>query len=221
VLEKTRIVICDDHTLFVEGIKAIVRLVPSLEVIGAARDGRQGIELVETLKPDVLLMDISMPGMSGVDAMRCVRQSDQSVKILMLTMHDEEEQVARCLEAGASGYIIKDVPTSQLLYAIEVVKKGENYLSSTVLKKVVDGYLTGCQGVRTTYHRLSGREREILQLLAEGLSTKEAAVRLDLSVKTIEVHKYNLMRKIDVHNRSELIKYAIQKKLVAGVWSDS
>jgi two-component system response regulator NreC len=221
VLEKTRIVICDDHTLFVEGIKALFRLVPSLEVIGAARDGRQGIELVKTLKPDVLLMDVSMPGMSGVDAMRCVRQSDQSVKILMLTMHDEEEQVARCLEAGASGYIIKDVPTSQLLYAIEAVKKGENYLSAAVLKRVVDGYLTGGQAPRTTYHRLSGREREILQLLAEGISVKEAAVRLNLSVKTIEVHKYNLMRKIEVHNRGELIKYAIQKKLIAVAWSDS
>jgi len=161
------------------------------------------------------LMDVSMPDMNGFDATRRVREYDESVKILMLTMHDEEELVARCLEAGAHGYILKDAPASQLIYAIETVYKGEKYLSPVVLKKVVAGYVKNSQRPQTSYDRLSGREREVLKLLAEGLSVKEIAARLKLSVKTVDVHKYNLMRKIDVHDRSELIKYAIQKKLIA------
>src|SRR5437773_574187 len=160
-------------------------------------------------------MDVSMPDMTGFDATRRIREFDQTVKVLMLTMHEEEELVARCLEAGASGYIIKDAPASQLVYAIETVQKGERYLSPVVLKKVVAGYVKNSLRPRTSYDRLSTREREVLKLLAEGLSVKEIATRLNLSVKTVDVHKYNLMRKIDVHDRAELIKYAIQKKLIA------
>jgi len=212
---KARIVICDDHTLFVEGIKAILRNQPSLEIIGEARDGRQAVELVKQLRPDVLLMDVSMPDMNGFDATRRVHEFDESVKVLILTMHDEEELVARCLEAGAAGYIIKDAPASELLCAIETVHKGEKYLSPVVLKNVVSRYVKNSLRPKTSYDRLSGREREVLKLLAEGLSVKEIATRLNLSVKTVDVHKYNLMRKIDVHDKTELIKYAIQKKLIA------
>jgi two-component system response regulator NreC len=132
----------------------------------------------------------------------------------MLTMHDEEELVARCLEAGAAGYIIKDAPATQLVYAIETVMKGERYLSPVVLKKVVAGYVKNSKRPQTSYDRLSAREREILKLLAEGLTVKEIATRLNLSIKTVDVHKYNLMRKIDVHDRAELIRYAIQKRLI-------
>jgi two-component system response regulator NreC len=210
-----RILICDDHTLFVEGLKAMLRNESSLEIVGEARDGRRAVELVKTVKPDLLLMDVSMPDMNGPDATRRIREFDQNVKILILTMHEEEDLVAQCLEAGASGYIIKDAPASQLLYAIEVLLKGEKYLSPVVLKKVVAGYVKNSQRPLTSYDRLSAREREILKLLAEGLSVKEIATRLSLSVKTVDVHKYNLMKKIDVHDRAELIKYAIQKKLIA------
>src|SRR5689334_8303336 len=187
----------------------------TLEIVGEARDGRQAVELVKQLKPDVILMDISMPDMTGFDATHRVHEFDRTAKVLILTMHDEEELVARCLEAGAAGYIIKDAPASQLLYAIEMVQKGERYLSPVVLKKVVAGYVKNSQRPKTSYDRLSTREREVLKLLAEGLSVKEIATRLNLSVKTVDVHKYNLMRKIDVHDRAELIKYAIQKKLIA------
>jgi len=212
---KTRILICDDHTLFCEGIKAMLRNESFLEIVGEARDGRQAVELVKELKPDMLLMDVSMPDMNGFDATQRVHEFDPSVKVLILTMHDDEELVARCLEAGASGYIIKDAPASQLLYAIETVQKGERYLSPVVLTKVMAGYVKNSQRPQTSYDRLSPREREVLQLLAEGLSVKGIAIRLNLSVKTVDVHKYNLMRKIDVHDRAELIKYAIQKKLIA------
>jgi DNA-binding NarL/FixJ family response regulator len=215
VNSKIRILICDDHTLFVEGVKAMLRNELSLEIVGEARDGRQAVELVKQLKPDIILMDVSMPDMNGFDATRRVHESNSNVKVLILTMHDEEELVARCLEAGAAGYIIKDAPASQLLYAIETVHKGERYLSPNVLKKVVDGYVKNTNRPQTSYDRLTSREREILKLLAEGLTVKEIAVRLNLSVKTVEVHKHNLMKKIDVHDKTELIKYAIQKKLIA------
>lgn len=215
MIKKTRILICDDHTLFVEGIKAMLRNESSLEIVGEARDGRQAVELVKELKPDLLLMDVSMPDMNGFDATQRVRELDPNIKVLILTMHDEEELVARCLEAGAAGYIIKDAPASQLLYAIEMVKKGERYLSPVVLKQVVAGYVKNSNVPQTSYDRLSPREREVLKLLAEGLSVKEIATRLNLSVKTVDVHKTNLMKKIDVHDRTELIKYAIRQKLIA------
>jgi DNA-binding NarL/FixJ family response regulator len=212
---KIRILICDDHTLFVEGLKAMLRNEPSLEIAGEARNGRQAVDLARDLNPDLFLMDVTMPDMNGFDATRRVREKDPNAKVLILTMHDDEEMVARCLEAGAAGYIMKDAPASQLLYAIETVFKGERYLSPSVLRKVVDGYVKGARRPRTSYERLSPREREILKLLAEGQSVKEIAAHLKLSVKTVEVHKYNLMRKIDAHDRTELVKYAIQKKLIA------
>src|SRR5215475_4756911 len=162
----------------------------SLEIVGEARDGRQAVELVKQLSPDVLLMDVSMPDMNGFDATLRVHEFDPNVKVLILTMHDDEELVARCLEAGAAGYIIKDAPASQLLYAIETVQKGDRYLSPVVLKKVVDGYVKNTNRPQTSYDRLTRREREILKLLAEGLTVKEIAVRLNLSVKTVEVHKH-------------------------------
>ena len=215
MIKRTRILICDDHTLFVEGIKAMLRNESSLEIVGEARDGRQAVDLVKELKPDLLLMDVSMPDMNGFDATQRVHELDPNIKVLILTMHDEEELVAHCLEAGAAGYIIKDAPASQLLYAIEMVKKGERYLSPVVLKQVVAGYVKNSNVPQTSYDRLSPREREVLKLLAEGLSVKEIATRLNLSVKTVDVHKTNLMKKIDVHDRTELIKYAIRQKLIA------
>ena len=210
----TRVLICDDHTLFSEGVKAILRGESSLEVVGDVRDGRRAIEKVRELHPDVVLMDVSMPDLSGFDATRKILEIEPTAKVLILTMHEEEELVARCLEAGAAGYIIKDAPASQLVYAIATVMNGERYLSPGVLKKVVAGYVKNCQRPKTTYDLLSNREREVLKLLAEGLTVKEVASRLDLSVKTVDVHKYNLMRKIDVHDRAELIRYAIQKRLI-------
>ncbi len=209
-----KVLICDDHKLFAEGIKAILKTEASIEVVGEARDGRQAIEKVKELHPDLVLMDVQMPDLSGFEATRRLHEADPSVKVLMLTMHDEEELVARCLEAGAAGYIIKDAPASQLIYAIEMVMKGERYLSPVVLKKVMEGYVRNTKRPQTSYDRLSRREREILKLLAEGLTVKEIATRLNLSVKTVDVHKYNLMRKIDVHDRAGLIRYAIQKRLI-------
>jgi two-component system, NarL family, response regulator NreC len=209
-----RVLLCDDHTLFREGIKAILKDEPSIEIVGEAEDGRQGVAKALQLHPDVVLMDIAMPDLSGFDATRRILQADAKAKVIILTMYEEEEVINRCLSAGASGYLLKDAPRAHLIHAIDVVNKGGQYMSPRALKKVVKQYIKGSRSTATGYERLSDREREVLKLLADGLALKEIAVRLMLSVKTVDAHKTNLMRKLDLHDRSELIKYAIQRKLI-------
>jgi two-component system, NarL family, response regulator NreC len=211
---KTRILICDDHALFREGVKSILAAHPSFEVVGQAGDGQEGVEMAKRLHPDVVLLDISMPGLKGFDAARRIRKAEPSVKVLMLTIYDDEDMVARCLSAGVSGYVLKDAPPAQLIYAIEEVSKGQQYMSPRVVNYVMDKYVSGMQQPSTRYDLLSDREREILVLLAEGETLKEVAHRLRLSVKTVDAHKVNLMRKIEVHDRSELIRYALRNKLI-------
>jgi two-component system response regulator NreC len=212
--EKIKVLLCDDHTLFREGIKAILKDEASIEIVGEAADGRQAVAKALHLRPDVVLMDIAMPDLSGFDATRRILQSNAKAKVIILTMYEEEEVINRCLAAGASGYVLKDAPRAHLIHAIDVVNKGGQYMSSRALKKVVKQYVKGVKGSATGYERLSDREREVLKLLADGLALKEIAVKLVLSVKTVDAHKTNLMRKLDLHDRSELIKYAIQRKLI-------
>ena len=212
--ERIKVLLCDDHTLFREGIKAILKDESSIEIVGEAADGRQAVAKALELQPDVVLMDIAMPELSGFDATRRIVQANAKAKVLILTMYEEEEVINRCLSAGASGYVLKDAPRAHLIHAIDVVNKGGQYLSPRALKKVVQRYVKGGKGAATGYERLSDREREVLKLLADGLALKEIATKLVLSVKTVDAHKTNLMRKLDLHDRSELIKYAIQRKLI-------
>ena len=209
-----RLLLCDDHALFRAGMKAVLQEQPGLDVVGEAGDGQAALDEVERLRPDVVLMDIEMPRLNGFDATRRISQTHKEVKVLILTMYAEEHLVARCLEAGASGYVLKDVPVSQLVYAIEAVARGERYLSPRAMETVLDEQGQRLERGRTKYDLLTDREREVLKLLADGLSVKEVASRLDRSVKTVEVHKYNLMRKLGVHDRAGLVKYAIAHRLV-------
>ena len=211
---KIRVLLCDDHTLFREGIKAILKDEHSIEIVGEAEDGRQAVAKALELHPDVVLMDIAMPDLSGFDATRRILQANPKAKVIVLTMYEEEEVINRCLAAGAAGYVLKDAPRAHLIHAIDVVNKGGQYMSSRALKKVVKQYVKGAKNPAAGYERLSDREREVLKLLADGLALKEIAVRLVLSVKTVDAHKTNLMRKLDLHDRSQLIKYAIQRKLI-------
>ena len=209
-----KVLLCDDHTLFREGIKAILKDEHSIEIVGEAEDGRQAVAKALELHPDVVLMDIAMPDLSGFDATRRILHANPKAKVIVLTMYEEEEVINRCLAAGAAGYVLKDAPRTHLIHAIDVVNKGGQYMSSRALKKVVKQYVKGAKNPAAGYERLSDREREVLKLLADGLALKEIAVKLVLSVKTVDAHKTNLMRKLDLHDRSQLIKYAIQRKLI-------
>lgn len=211
--KKLRILICDDHALFREGIKATLRQNPAIEVVGESENGRIAVEEAKRLQPDVVLMDISMPELNGLEATLRIKELSEKIKVIIMTMYDDEEVIARCLTAGASGYVLKDAPPSQLLYAIEMIQKGREYLDPGVISKVSDFIRQGLPR-DTTYERLSGREREVLKLIAEGFSVKEIATQLTLSVKTVETHKYNLMHKLDIHDKASLIRYAIQNKVI-------
>ena len=211
---RIRVLICDDHTLFREGIRAILSTDPGVEIAGEAGDGRKAVEEALRILPDVILMDVSMPALIGYEAIREIVREQPKMRILVLTMYEEEDIIRRCLRAGAAGYIVKDAPAAQLLEAVHTVHEGGQYLSPRVLKKVVTGYTDDASPPETRYDTLSAREREVLKLLAEGFSVKEIATKLNLSVKTAEAHKYNLMRKLDLHDRTGLIKYALSKKLI-------
>lgn len=212
--QRTTILICDDHTLFREGIKGLLAEQRWIEVIDEAENGREAVNKALQWQPDLVLMDISMPDLGGSEAAIRILKMNPRTKILFLTMYEEEEVISRCLRAGAAGYVLKDAPFPDLLRAIEIVRDGGQYLSSRVLKKVVREHVRGAKPGTTGYERLSDREREVLKLLADGLALKDIASRLLLSVKTVDAHKTNMMRKLDLHDRSEVIKYAIQQKVI-------
>jgi len=212
--KKISVLVCDDHALFREGVKSILNTQPDMEVVGEAGDGQEAVEQAIRLYPHVVLMDIAMPVLRGFDAVRRIRKARPDIKVLILTVYDDEDLVARCLDAGAAGYVLKDSPPLQLVYAIQAVYAGQQFLSPKVLTSMVRQFISQPQDAKVGYDLLSDREREILVLLAEGNSLKDIATRLDLSVKTVDAHKVNLMRKLDLHDRSELIRYAIRKRLV-------
>src|SRR5579872_1070338 len=175
--ERTTVLVCDDHTLFREGLKAILRDDPSVQIVDEADNGRQAVAKAQRLHPDVVLMDIAMPDLTGFEATRQIVRTNPRTKVLILTMYEEEEVITRCLKAGASGYVLKDAPRSDLIHAIDTVKRGGQYLSSRALKKVVKQHVKGAKTTETDYERLSDREREVLKLLADGLALKEIAAR--------------------------------------------
>src|SRR5713101_5785013 len=215
-MAKIRIMLADDHTLFRQGIRTLISAEPDMEVVGEAANGGDAVEKAVDARPDVVLMDIGMPGLSSFEASRQIKKNRMETKILFLTMYEDEDYLVQCLEVGASGYVLKDTPATQLLTAVRDVYKGGKYLSSQVLGKLVEDFRSRVRDtrMRPRMSTLTPREREILKLLAEGNSVKEIAVILGLSVKTVEAHKFNLMRKLDIHNKAQLVTYAIQKKII-------
>jgi DNA-binding NarL/FixJ family response regulator len=214
--KKVRIVLAEDHTILREGLRALLSADAKFEIVGEAADGRQAVRTVEKLGPDLVMMDLSMPRMTGMDAIREIKKRYPETKIIALTVHKTEEYLRTTLQAGANAYVLKDATRDELLMAIENVLQGKTYLSPGVSKKVIEGYLEGKESrlPSTTLGLLSPREREILKLIAEGYKNKEIAVDLCISLKTVEKHRANLMKKLDLHNAAALTAYAIEQGLV-------
>ncbi len=211
-----RILIVDDHTLFRAGLKALLLQSPELEVVGEAANGRDAIRCVAELKPDLVLMDITMPGMNGIEAVTEIKRRTPEVRVLVMTLHTAEDYIHASLKAGADGYILKDATQDEFRVAMRSVLMGKTYLSIDVSAKVVSGYLGGGKstGTSSVYDTLTHREREVLKLIAEGNMNKSIADYLNLSVKTVEKHRSNLMTKLNVHNAAGLTVYAIENGLL-------
>lgn len=214
--EKYRVVIAEDHTILREGLKALLSSNPSFNVIGEAEDGRDAIQCVQKLLPDLVLMDLSMPRMNGMEAIKEIKRRSPKTKILVLTVHKTEEHILATLQAGADGYALKDSTSQELMIAIKSVLSGKTYLSPGISEKVIEGYLEGrkTSKPKSAWDTLTPREREVLKLIGEGYKNKEIADYLYISLKTVEKHRANLMEKLDIHNVSGLTAFAIEKGLV-------
>ena len=215
--DNVRIVLADDHTILREGLRALLSADPDFEIIGEAGDGREAVRCVEKLGPDLLLMDLSMPRMSGMDAISEIKKRYPETKIIALTVHKTEEYLLSTLQAGVDGYVLKDATHDELVMAIHNVMAGKRYLSPGISEKVIEGYLDGKEDslAASSWQKLSQREREVLKLIAEGYKNKEIAEDLCISLKTVEKHRANLMKKLDLHNAAVLTVYAVEKGLVS------
>lgn len=209
-----RILIAEDHTLVREGLVALIKNLPGLQVVAEAKDGYEALELVKAHKVDILLMDIAMPGLNGLEATSRLARDYPDVKVIILSMHSNEEYVFQSLKAGAKGYILKDAGTAELELAIDAVSRGGTFLSPAISKHVIDNYLRHDDDSKSPFKQLTPRQREILQLIAEGRTTKDIAKKLDLSVKTVESHRMQLMERLDIHDVAGLVRYAIRTGIV-------
>lgn len=217
VSDKIRVLIAEDHLIVREGLRAILESQPGIQVVGEATNGVEAVSKTDEAKPDIILMDISMPEMNGLEATRRIKQSHPEVKILALTMHEGDEYFFEVLQVGASGYFVKGGSSSELLGALRALAQGDVYISPTMTKKLLTDYLrrakTGQD--KETYTGLTTREKEILKLVAEGRNNTEIAEKLFLSPSTVQTHRANIMAKLGLHSRTELVKYALRHRLIA------
>ncbi|HKZ83779.1 MAG TPA: response regulator transcription factor [Anaerolineae bacterium] len=213
--DKVRVLIADDHTIVRSGVRLLLQAEPDIEVVGEALNGDEAVALAASLRPDVVLMDIAMPGMGGLEATRQIKARFPEMHVLVLTMHRSDEYFFEMLKAGASGYVLKGAETNELIGAIRAVARGEVFLYPTMAKQLLQDYLNRLkEGAGLSQPTLTPREREILRLLAEGYSNKEIAERLIVSPSTIHSHRTNLMRKLNLSSRHDLIRYARERGLI-------
>ena len=212
--KQIRCVVADDHTLLRLGVRRLLEEAPDFTVVGEGSDASEALKLVLQYRPDLLLLDISMPGMSSFEAARLIEEHCAGTRIVYLTMHEDQEYMLQALRSGASGYLLKDTPAANLLQSLREIHRGGRQLSPRLQNKLPADRNSNItlKGEKTT---LTPREREVMKLLAEGCSVREAASRLGVSIKTVEAHKFNLMRKLDIHNKAQLVTAAIRKKIVS------
>ncbi|MGH9322907.1 MAG: response regulator [Vicinamibacteria bacterium] len=211
----TTIVICDDHEIVRQGLRTLLQSRQDFEIVGEASNGREAVKMVESLSPDVVVMDITMPELNGLEAARQVAKTAPRTEVLVLTMHESEELIREMLEAGARGYVLKSDTARQLIPAIDTLRRHKPFFTPKASEVVLDGYLGEESRLRgEPRRRLTPREREIVQLLAEGKSNKEVASSLHISVKTAETHRTNIMRKLDLHSVSELVRFAVRNHII-------
>jgi len=216
VARPIRILLADDHAILRDGIRALLSDEADLQVVGEAENGRQALEQARALRPDIVIMDIGMPLLSGLEATKHIRRDVPESRVLILTMHQNDEYLAQVLAAGASGYVLKDTAGRELVLAIRQVARGEPFFSPLMTRTLTSLYLSSLEAERThdPYDDLTIREREILQLVAEGFTNRQIAEMLKLSIKTVKTHRLHLMQKLDLHDRTELVKYAFQKGII-------
>jgi len=213
---KIKVLLADDHVMMRGGLRMVLEQNPELSVIGEAEDGRETVRLVKKLAPDVVIMDIAMPDMNGIEATRQILADRPVIKVIALSMHSDRHFVSEMLKAGASAYLVKQCALDELFIAIKTVMKGQTYLSPCISGVVVEYILRNkLKTEATVFSTLTDREREVLQLMAEGRTSKEIATHLNLSVKTIETHRMNIMEKLNIHTVAELTKYAIREGLTS------
>jgi len=215
-MKVVRVLLADDHAIVRAGVRMLLETEPDLEIVGEAENGREAVEMANELQPDIVVMDISMPEMDGFEATKHVKASLPECEVLVLTMHDNEQYFFQALNAGASGYVPKKAAPVALVSAIRAVRDGGVYLHPTVARSVVGDYLRRVEegGERESYDGLTEREREVLTLIAEGDTSREIALALNISVKTVESHRANIMEKLNLHNRIDLTRYAIRMGLI-------
>ena len=213
--QKYRIVIVEDHAIIREGLRSLLSSTKEFDIVGEAENGREAIGCIERLKPDLVLTDLSMPKMDGMDMIETIKRQSPKTKIIALTVHRGEEYVVATLKAGADGYVLKEAPYSELMMAIRSVLKGKHYLTPEISGKLIEGYLEGRKDkIHSIWDALTKREREIVKLIGEGYKNKDIADQLYISVNTVEKHRSNAMEKLNVHNTAALVALAIEKGLV-------
>jgi two-component system, NarL family, response regulator NreC len=216
-MKKIRILLADDHQLMRSGLRLLIEQQADLTVVGEAADGREAVALAKSLRPDVAVMDISMPNLNGIEAAHQITQSHAELAVIVLSMHPDESYVLRALKAGAKGYLLKDSAESDLITAVRAVARGKSFFSPAVSKVLLDDYIRKLKrsGAEDAYDLLTPREREVLQLVAEGKSNKDVANLLNLSVYTVETHRSNIMQKLNLKGVPELTLYAVRKGIIS------
>jgi len=216
-MAKTKVLLADDHRLMRAGLRFVIEQNPEFTVVGEADDGRQAVSMAESLRPDVVVMDIGMPNLNGIEAARQITAAQPEISVVMLSMHSDEGYVLRALKAGAKAYLLKDSAEADLGQAIEAVRGGKSFFSPAVSRLLLEDYVRKLKraGVEDSFDLLSAREREVLQLVAEGKSSKEIATLLNLSVYTVETHRSNILQKLNLHGIPDLILYAVRKGLIS------